>query len=48
MDLPPELVRGLKLDWGASYGDNMHFDMRNTPLGKRILAAIREYQGSAK
>jgi hypothetical protein len=48
MDLPPELVRGLKLDWGASYGDNMHFDMRNTALGKKILAAIRKYQGSAK
>jgi hypothetical protein len=48
MDLPPELVRGLKLDWGASYGDNMHFDMRNTPLGKKILAAIRTYQGSAR
>lgn len=48
LDLPPELVRGLKLDWGAAYGDNMHFDMRNTPLGKKILAAIRQYQGSAK
>jgi hypothetical protein len=48
MDLPPELVHGLKLHWGAAYGDNMHFDMRSTDLGNEILAAIRKYQGSAR
>jgi hypothetical protein len=49
MNLPPELVRGLRLDWGARYGDNMHFDMRTDGgVGEKVFAAIRKYQGSAK
>ena len=28
MNVTQDLVRGLKMNWGASYGDNMHFDLR--------------------
>jgi hypothetical protein len=31
------------MDWGASYGDNMHFDLRNTKVGGAIYSAIHDY-----
>jgi hypothetical protein len=44
LGLNKELVLALKLSWGAAYGDNMHFDMRNIEPGRTIFAKIREYQ----
>ena len=39
-----DLVKGLELDWGASYCDIMHFDMRNKGSGKKIQSAIKQYK----
>jgi hypothetical protein len=36
------------LDWGARYGDMMHFDMRTTGVGKFILRAIGEHKAKAE
>ncbi|MDX1939238.1 MAG: hypothetical protein SFU99_01725 [Saprospiraceae bacterium] len=36
LNLDKRLVEEIELDWGATYGDIMHFDMRNTGVGKRI------------
>jgi hypothetical protein len=36
LNLDRRLVDDLGLDWGATYGDIMHFDMRNTGVGKEI------------
>lgn len=44
MDLKKELVEGIGLNWGASYGDMMHFDMRNKGNGAKIEAAIGQYK----
>jgi hypothetical protein len=42
MDLDRRLVMSMGevgLDWGGKYGDMMHFDMRNTGVGKKVQAA---------
>ena len=45
MDFKKEFVEGIGLDWGGStYGDMMHFDMRNTGIGKKIHDKIEEYK----
>ena len=44
LDLDKRLVEEIGLDWGASYGDIMHFDMRNTGNGAKIYAAIKRYE----
>jgi hypothetical protein len=44
LDLRKELVAAMGLSWGASYGDIMHFDMRNKGNGAKIQAAIGAYQ----
>ena len=44
VDLDKRLVEEIGLDWGASYGDVMHFDMRNKGNGVKIYAAIKRYQ----
>jgi hypothetical protein len=36
LSLDRRLVDDLGLDWGATYGDIMHFDMRNTGVGREI------------
>lgn len=36
LNLDRRFVAELGLDWGATYGDIMHFDMRNRCLGKKI------------
>jgi hypothetical protein len=36
------------LDWGASYGDMMHFDMRTTGVGAFIRTAIGEHKAKAE
>jgi hypothetical protein len=43
MNVREELVRGLKLNWGAAYGDMMHFDLRNQGDGAKIYGAIAPY-----
>lgn len=43
MDLSQELVEGMDLDWGGSYGDIMHFDLRDRGTGKKIHQAIGPY-----
>jgi hypothetical protein len=43
MDLDKRLVEEIGLDWGASYGDMMHFDMRNTGNGAKIQKEVRSY-----
>jgi hypothetical protein len=43
MNVREELVRGLKLNWGAAYGDMMHFDLRDQGDGARIYGAIAPY-----
>jgi hypothetical protein len=48
LSLPEDLVKGMELDWGASYGDIMHFDMRNKRSGAGIQSAIRQYKGEKK
>jgi hypothetical protein len=43
-DLDRRFVEGIGLHWGASYGDIMHFDMRNKGSGAKINAAINAYK----
>jgi hypothetical protein len=45
LDLKKELVDGMDLDWGGSYGDMMHFDMRNKEVGAKVHKAITTYSG---
>jgi hypothetical protein len=45
LDLKKELVDGMDLDWGGSYGDMMHFDMRNKGVGAKVHKAITTYSG---
>ena len=44
LNLKEELVQGFELSWGGSYGDMMHFDMRNKGNGAKINAAIEQYK----
>lgn len=44
MDLHKDLVDMIGLSWGASYGDIMHFDMRNKGNGRKIQSAIGAYK----
>ncbi|MFT5430520.1 MAG: hypothetical protein ACI9OJ_001195 [Myxococcota bacterium] len=44
MNLSKNLVEGIGLDWGGSYGDMMHFDMRNKAPGSKIRRAIVNYK----
>lgn len=45
LDLRKELIDGLAMDWGGkSFGDMMHFDMRNQGIGKKIYDEIRKYR----
>lgn len=44
MSLTKEIHDGLKLNWGGSYGDTMHFDMRNLGDGKLIQDAIQAFK----
>ena len=48
LDLDKRLVEEIGLDWGASYGDIMHFDMRNKGNGAKIHAAIERYKPRRK
>lgn len=48
MNLKKELVLGIDLDWGGRYGDYMHFDMRNKPIGQKIYQAIQRYKKTQK
>jgi uncharacterized protein YukE len=48
LSLPEDLVKGMELDWGASYGDIMHFDMRNKGSGAKIQSAIGQYKAEKK
>ena len=43
-DLDRRFVDGIGLHWGASYGDIMHFDMRNKGSGAKINAAVNAYK----
>jgi hypothetical protein len=44
LHLKEDLVRGFKMNWGGSYGDMMHFDMRDDgSKGQAIYAAINRY-----
>lgn len=46
-----ELVKGMVehgMDWGAWYGDIMHFDMRTTGVGLKIDRAIARYSSKKK
>jgi hypothetical protein len=44
LQLREEVVRGMKLNWGAWYGDMMHFDMRTDgDIGQRISEQIVKY-----
>ena len=43
MNVTEKLVRGLKLNWGAAYGDVMHFDLRDQGDGAKIYGAIGPY-----
>jgi hypothetical protein len=44
LSLPKDFVDGIGLDWGAIYGDIMHFDMRNKGNGRKIQSAIGAYK----
>lgn len=44
LNLKKEFVSGIELNWGGSYGDMMHFDMRNKGNGAKIQAAIGQYK----
>ena len=41
-------MENMKLHWGGSYGDMMHFDMRRTGVGYYIEEARLEYLGIVK
>lgn len=44
LQLRGEVVRGMKMNWGAWYGDMMHFDMRTDGgIGQHIPDHIGEY-----
>jgi subtilisin family serine protease len=43
LNLRKEMVEAMGLDWGASYGDIMHFDMRNRGRGADVHRAVRWY-----
>jgi hypothetical protein len=44
INVTQDLVRGLKMNWGAAYGDNMHFDLRTDGgKGAAIFDAIGRY-----
>jgi hypothetical protein len=44
LQLREEVVRGMKMNWGAWYGDMMHFDMRTDgDIGQRISEQIVKY-----
>jgi hypothetical protein len=45
LDLKKELVEGMDLNWGASYGDIMHFDLRDKGVGAKVYQAIVTYGG---
>jgi hypothetical protein len=44
LDLDKRFVEEIGLDWGASYGDIMHFDMRNKGNGLKIHGAVNRYK----
>lgn len=44
MDLDKRFVQDIGLSWGATYGDVMHFDMRNKGSGAKIQAKIQAYK----
>ncbi len=49
LQLREEVVLGLKLNWGAWYGDMMHFDMRSDgDIGQRISEQIFRFLGEQK
>jgi hypothetical protein len=44
LQLREEVVRGMKMNWGAFYGDMMHFDMRSDgDIGQHISHEIVKY-----
>jgi hypothetical protein len=44
LQLREEVVRGMKMNWGAWYGDMMHFDMRTDgDIGQHISEQIVKY-----
>lgn len=43
LNFSKEFVEGVKLNWGAWYGDMMHFDMRTVGLGINIEQAKNKY-----
>jgi hypothetical protein len=44
LNVKEELVRGMKMNWGGSYGDMMHFDLREDGgTGQRIFSKINPY-----
>jgi hypothetical protein len=52
LQLREELVTGLRLNWGAWYGDMMHFDMRTDggigeSISKEIFSYLRELKALA-
>lgn len=47
-DLSRKLVFGLELNWGGTYGDIQHFDMRNKGRGAQIYQAIQDYREEIK
>jgi len=44
MDIDRRFVDGIGLAWGASYGDMMHFDMRNKGNGRKIHQQVEAYK----
>ena len=44
LELNEALIKGLKLNWGAWYGDIMHFDMRTDgDIGQNIADQVGVY-----
>jgi len=43
-----QMTEQRRLDWGASYGDMMHFDMRSSGVGKYINLARLDYAGKVR
>ena len=49
MNVKEDLVRGLKMNWGAAYGDNMHFDLRTDGgVGQKVFGAVGRYMKQLK
>jgi hypothetical protein len=49
LQLREEVVRGMKMNWGAWYGDMMHFDMRTDgDIGQHISEQIVKYLGDLR